>query len=110
MAVPGFDLRSGFNLKHSLICSSVLLCEERKKISFILSMNLSRAQQAAAEVYPPTDVVNVTGGVGPPTPTPIHTHTNKPQIKDPPLIAGLRCPAEPLQCSPPAGIRHSQEP
>lgn len=54
-------------------------------------MTLSRAQQALTEVYPLTDVVNVTGGVGgtnPPPPTK--------QIKD----AGANCrPAAPCWAS-----------
>lgn len=74
MAVPLFDLRSGCNLKHPLICSAC--CGKRKQISCILSVALSRAQQAVAEVSPLTDVLNVSGGVGPPTPL-THTHTHE---------------------------------
>lgn len=84
VAVHPFDLKSSFNLKPPLICSSACCGEIRKQISFILSVTLSRAQQAVMEVFSWTDVLNVTGGVGPPTPSHTAKHMNTLQIKDAP--------------------------
>lgn len=50
--------------------------EKRNQVWFVHSLTVPGTQQAVMEVCPLTDVMSVTGGVGPHTRARVHTHAN----------------------------------